>query len=116
MNCQLAFMIMDRVVTFSNTVTILYFNRLIPPEIGDLVELRELMLNNNLLRALPTEIGKLFQLLVSLANTKSLILVSYNIENTNTRIVNIFQFISFSEPRLERKPIKLRDLQHLQRT
>ena len=86
-------------------------NRLIPPEIGDLVELRELMLNNNLLRALPTEIGKLFQLLVSFASKASLILVSYyNIENTNTRIVNIFQFISFTEPRLERKPIKLRDL------
>ena len=86
-------------------------NRLIPPEIGDLVELRELMLNNNLLRALPTEIGKLFQLLVSFASTTSLILVSYyNFENTNTRIVNIFQFIPFTEPRLERKPIKLRDL------
>ena len=86
-------------------------NRLIPPEIGDLVELRELMLNNNLLRALPTEIGKLFQLLVSFASKASLILVSYyNIENTNTRIVNIFQFISFTEPRIERKPIKFRDL------
>ena len=85
--------------------------RLIPPEIGDLVELRELMLNNNLLRALPTEIGKLFQLLVSFASTTSLILVSYyNIENKDTRIVSIFQFISFTEPRLERKPIKLRDL------
>ena len=94
-------------------------NRLIPPEIGDLVELRELMLNNNLLRALPTEIGKLFQLLVSFASTTSLILVPYYCTingNTNTRIVNIFQFISFIEPRLERKPIKLRDLEHLQRT
>ena len=39
--------------------------RSIPPEIGDLVELRELMLNNNLLRSIPTEVGKLFQLLVS---------------------------------------------------
>ena len=69
-------------------------NRLIPSEIGDLVELRELMLNNNLLRALPTEIGKLFQLLVSLASTTSLILVSnYNIENKNMRSINIFKFI-----------------------
>ena len=43
--------------------------RSIPPEIGDLVELRELMLNNNLLRSIPTEVGKLFQLLVSANNT-----------------------------------------------
>ena len=52
-------------VMCTNIVTIFSTNRLIPPEIGDLVELRELLLNNNLLRAIPTEIGKLFQLLVS---------------------------------------------------
>ena len=38
--------------------------RSVPAEIGDLSELRELMLNNNLLRTIPPEIGKLFQLLV----------------------------------------------------
>ena len=41
-----------------------HFRRSVPAEIGDLTELRELMLNNNLLRTLPPEIGKLFQLLV----------------------------------------------------
>ena len=40
------------------------FNRLrgLPAEIGDMVELRELYLNNNHLRLLPFEMGKLFQL------------------------------------------------------
>jgi len=37
----------------------------LPAEIGELSNLRELMLNNNYLRALPYELGKLFQLQVS---------------------------------------------------
>ena len=35
-----------------------------PAEIGDLYELQELMLNNNFLRVLPFELGKLFKLMV----------------------------------------------------
>ena len=42
-----------------------YFCRSLPPEIGDLVQLRELMLAHNYLRSLPFELGKLFQLMVS---------------------------------------------------
>ncbi len=38
--------------------------RSLPSELGDLVNLRELMLNNNYLRSLPYELGKLFQLQV----------------------------------------------------
>ena len=40
-------------------------SRSLPPELGDLIGLRELALSNNLLRSLPYELGKLFQLLVS---------------------------------------------------
>ena len=44
----------------------LTYCRSLPPEIGDLIQLRELMLGHNYLRSLPFELGKLFQLLVSL--------------------------------------------------
>ena len=39
--------------------------RSLPPELGDLTEMRELTLANNLLRTLPFELGKCFQLTVS---------------------------------------------------
>ena len=36
--------------------------RELPPEVGEMVTLKELLLNNNSLSHLPYEIGKLFQL------------------------------------------------------
>ena len=39
------------------------FFRYLPSEIGDLTQLRELMLNNNLLRNLPFEMGRCFQIM-----------------------------------------------------
>ncbi len=44
--------------------SLLYISRSLPAELGDLVQLQELMLNNNYLRNLPYELGKLFQLMV----------------------------------------------------
>ena len=45
------------------SITVIFYRlRGLPAEIGDMVELRELYLNNNHLRLLPFEMGKLFQL------------------------------------------------------
>ena len=38
--------------------------RSLPAELGEMVHLRELLLNNNFIRVLPYEIGKLFQLIM----------------------------------------------------
>ena len=38
--------------------------RSLPAELGEMVHLRELLLNNNYIRVLPYELGKLFQLMV----------------------------------------------------
>ena len=45
-----------------NLINFILFFRYLPTQIGDLVQLRELMLNNNLLRNLPFELGRCFQL------------------------------------------------------
>ena len=62
-------------------------NRLssIPPEIGKLVELRELVLSNNLLQSLPCEVGGLFQLqkLGLAGNPLSGLLLQYALESTS---------------------------------
>ena len=47
---------------FTKSNNFFLFFRYLPTQIGDLVQLRELMLNNNLLRNLPFELGRCFQL------------------------------------------------------
>ena len=51
--------------------------RSLPPEIGELTEMRDLTLANNLLRALPYELGKCFQLTVSNYATTNCIQFSF---------------------------------------
>ena len=58
------------IVPLSKHASFFLLCRSLPPEIGELTEMRDLTLANNLLRALPYELGKCFQLTVSHRNYK----------------------------------------------
>ena len=49
-------------ITENRQIIRFFHIRILPPEIGDLIQLREFTVANNSLRSLPYEMGRLFQL------------------------------------------------------